>query len=224
MTFSSWLAYGIAVLMVTISIYCVLRIVLAAPMGRRNHHDINVAHLLMGLAMAGMFVPRWRVLPVGVWEVVFAAVGTYFLILSMRFVAQRGVAGVDDEHVHHVSHYAIHLVMAGAMFYMLWLTTSAGLGTSMSMSMSGPQRGVRDPTFTLALVVVLVGLAIWQLDALGRLALQRQRVPVSGGSVDPVGQASVASASTLPWLAPRTEICSRVAMCLVMGYMLVLMM
>jgi hypothetical protein len=174
-TFSSWLAYGIAVLMVTISIYCVLRIVLAAPMGRRNHHDINVAHLLMGLAMAGMFVPRWRVLPVGVWEVVFAAVGTYFLILSMRFVAQRGVAGVDDEHVHHVSHYAIHL-------------------------------------------------AIWQLDALGRLALQRQRVPVSGGSVDPVGQASVASASTLPWLAPRTEICSRVAMCLVMGYMLVLMM
>ena len=213
-----WLSYAIAVLMVSISVYCALRIALARQMGRRNHDDVNVAHLFMGLAMAGMFVPRWRLLPVGAWEVVFAVAGTYFLVLSARCVARGDQTSGDDDHGRHVSHSAVHLVMTGAMFYMLWLTTS------MTISVSAPPRGVRDPTFTLALVVVLVGALIWQLDAVGRFALQRQRSLAAGVSGVPIGDLDAEPATSLPWLAPRLEIASDVAMCLAMGYMLVLMM
>jgi len=223
MPFPNWLAYGVAVVMLTISVYCVFRLAFAGRMGRRNHHDVNVAHVLMGLAMAGMLVPRWRVVPVGAWEVVFAGVGTYFLILSVRFVAQRGVAGADDDRVHHLSHYAIHMVMAGAMLYMFWLSTSTGVGLGASMSISVLQRGVGDPGLTLALVVVLVISAIWQLDALGRFAPQGQRVLAAAGTGGPVARAGVAAAPSRPWLAPRLEICCHVAMCVAMGYMLVLM-
>ncbi len=222
MPFPSWLAYGFAVLMVAVSAYCVLRLALARRMGRRIHRDVNVAHVLMGAAMAGMLVPSWRIVPIGAWEVVFAGVGTYFLILCVRFVAQRGVAGVDDDHGHHVSHFAIHMVMAGAMLYMLWLTTStvAGLGSA-SMSMTGSRHGVGDPGLTLAFVVVLVASAVWQLDAMGRFAIQGRQVLAIVPSGDTVRPVHVAAA-VRPWLAPRLEICCHVAMCLAMGYMLVL--
>ena len=218
----SGLAYAIAVLMLGISVSCACRIALARRLGRRSHHDVDLAHLLMGLAMAGTFVPGWRIAPTGTWEVVFAAVGTYFLFLSARCVARGNVTG--DDHGRHVSHSAIHLVLAGTMSYMFWLTTSMGLSASMTMSVSGSPRGVRDPTFTLALVVVLVGALIWQLDARGRFALQRQRILVSGVAEGAVDRVDVAPGSSLPWLAPRLEIATDVAMCLAMGYMLVLMM
>ena len=59
---SSWCA---------VSVYCIGRLALAQHWAGRNHVDVNVSHVLMGAAMVGMLVPRWKVLPDGLWELVF---------------------------------------------------------------------------------------------------------------------------------------------------------
>ena len=51
MAHPTWLAYAFALLMVTVSVYCVCRLLLANSMRRRNHTDVNVGHVLMGAAM-----------------------------------------------------------------------------------------------------------------------------------------------------------------------------
>lgn len=170
--------------------------------------------------MPGMLVPRWRVVPIGAWELVFAAVGSYFLVHCARFVAQRGVAD-DDDDTHHLSHYAVHMVMAGAMLYMFWLSSAAPAGLNMSLSMSGLHRVPGDPGLTLVLVIVLMGSVISQLDAMGRVTLASASLSVATA---PRGsQPSTMVAAPQLWLAPRLETCCHIATCLAMGYMLVLM-
>ena len=73
MAHPTWLAYGFAVLMVSVSVYCIGRLVWLGA-GRRNHCAVNISHVLMGVAMVGMLVPRWNVLPDGLWEVVFGII------------------------------------------------------------------------------------------------------------------------------------------------------
>ena len=76
-----------------------------------------VSHVAMGLAMAGMLVPRLKVLPDGVWEAVFVAIALWFTWHGVRFVG-RGVGDRVAGATHGLSHYLIHLVMALAMLYM----------------------------------------------------------------------------------------------------------
>lgn len=218
----AWLAYSFAVVMVAISVYCVGRLALARRMGRRNHGDVNVAHVLMGVAMAGMLAPSWRVLPVGLWQVVFGAVVAYFLVLSVRFVASHGVSGTDDDHVHHLSHYAIHLLMACAMLYMYWLGSRAGAASGVAMMTSAPG-GPGDPGLTFALIGVLVASAVWQLDSLPRFAQSTATALAAGGGGAGVAAVEAPQADVRPWLAPRLEVGCHIAMCVAMAYMLVLM-
>jgi hypothetical protein len=225
----TWLAYGFAVVMVAVSVYCIGRLVAARPLGRRNHYDVNAAHVLMGFAMAGMLVPAWNVVPDGVFEVVFGAIALWFGALSVRFVALHGLGGTDDRHVHHISHYLIHMVMACAMLYMYWLGTP--LSPHGTMAMSGPPPGAGDPGLTLFLITVLFASAVWQLDAVDRFSPSRLVVATAAGG----GAPGTGAAGTGPagadgpgdpaerWLAPRLEMACHIAMCLTMGYMLVLM-
>jgi hypothetical protein len=223
----TWLAYGFAVVMVAVSVYCIGRLLLARPLNRRNHYDVNISHGLMGLAMAGMLVPRWNYLPDGAWEVIFAVIALWFLALSVRFAARHGTQGTDDAHVHHISHFLIHLVMACAMLYMYWLgALTAGNG----MSMSSRAVSAGDPALTLLLVTVLLASAVWQFDTISRFAPQPPTlVSVSGGVATAAasglaGEGGAAPEQRLnPWLAPRLEIGCHVAMCLTMAYVLVLL-
>jgi hypothetical protein len=223
----TWLAYGFAVLMVSVSIYCIGRLVLAKRLGRRNHFAVNVSHVLMGIAMVGMLVPRWNWIPNGLWEVIFGVVSLYFLATSVGFVALHGARGTDDDHVHHLSHNLIHMVMGCAMLYMYWLGAPTAASSSGDMSMSGPPVGVGDPSLTLLIITVLFASAIWQLDSISRFSPANQLAIVTLG-----GDAGGASGSSAPlrtgdhqppWLAPRLEVACHIAMCLTMGYMLVLM-
>ncbi len=225
MAHPTWLAYSFAVLMVSISVYCIGRLVLANSMGRRNHYDVNVSHVLMGIAMIGMLVPRWNKIPNGPWEVTFGIIAVYFLARSIRFVARHGVGGTSDDHVHHLSHYLIHMVMGFAMLYMYWLGMPITASTGGSMSMSGPPaNGAGDPGLTLLIIAVLLGSAVWQTDSIGRFAPQRQLVlSAVGGGVGGEGTGTSGGRDERPWLAPRLEIACHIGMCLTMGYMLVLM-
>lgn len=219
----TWLAYGFAVLMVLVSVYCIGRLVLARRLGRLNHEDVNVSHVLMGVAMVGMLVPRWKVLPGGLWEVVFAVVALYFLARTVRFVARHGIKGTSDDHVHHISHYLIHMVMACAMLYMYWLGMPITLSSESTLSMSGPPSGAGDPGLTLFLIAVLFASAIWQLDSIDQFAPRQLALATMSGRKSTTAVAASNEKGQQQFLAPRLEIACHIAMCLTMGYMLVLM-
>jgi hypothetical protein len=238
------LAYGFAALMLAVSFYCLGRLLLARRLGRRLDVAVNAAHVLMGLAMAGMLVPRWRLLPVGLWEAVFWFMVVWFLGSSLRFVARHGISGTGGDHRYHVTHHLVHMVMALAMLYM-YAVGGAVAGSRMSMvagssittgTASGPTGG--NPTVALALIVVLLVSAVWQLDSVGHFAQHpvvlggRPEVASRGRSAraepDPVrrvgtGTVVTAAGDERPWLAPRLEIGCHVATCVTMAYMLILM-
>ncbi|MGD0395071.1 MAG: DUF5134 domain-containing protein [Acidimicrobiales bacterium] len=224
----TWLAYGLAVLMVTVSVYCVGRLVVAGRWGRRNHVAVNVSHVLMGVAMIGQLVPRWNELPDGFWEVIFGIISVYFLALGIRFVRQHGLAETEDDNVHHLSHYLIHVVMACAMLYMYWLGSPITALSSSGMSMSGPPVGIGDPGLTLLIIAVLFASAISQLDAITEFS--PHQLALSAAGQDRIGTGTgnrftveTRALSERPWLAPRLEMACHIAMCFTMGYMLVLM-
>lgn len=222
MAHPTWLAYGFALLMLSISIYCIFRLVLANPLRRRNHYDVTVSHVLMGLAMAGMLVPGWNVVAPGLWEAIFAVIALCFFALSVRFVTAHGLMGSDDDHVHHISHYLIHMVMGCAMLYMYWLGMPITT-TLRPMSMSGPVTSAGDPGLTFGLMAVLLASAVWQLDSISHFA-PRQLVAVqTGAGVASPDDGGEGGDDGRPWLAPRLEIACHIAMCLTMAYMLVLM-
>jgi uncharacterized membrane protein YgcG len=220
--------------MASVSVYCIGRLALARRFGRRCHHDVNVSHVVMGLAMVGMLVPRWNVIPNRVGEVVFGILAVYFLAMSVRLVSRNGFRGADDDHLHGISHNLIHMVMACAMLYMYWLGMPLTASSRAVMSMSGLPTGAGDPGLTLLIIVVLFASAVWQLDSISLFAPSRQLVlsTVGGGSGDGGsgggssgggGAGGVGGRSEWPWLAPRLEVACHVAMCLAMGYTLVLM-
>jgi hypothetical protein len=219
----TWLAYSFAVLMVSVSVYCIGRLALAPRLGRRNHIDVTVSHVLMGAAMVGQLVPRWRVFPEGLWELIFGVLSAYFLSVSVRFVIQHGLRGIDDDHVHHLSHNLVHMVMGCAMLYMYWLGSPITTTSNTSMSMSGPPVGAGDPSLTLFLIAVLLASAVWQLDSISRFSPRALTLSAVGGGTSHNTGGGGESGGDQPWLAPRLEVGCHVAMCLTMGYMLVLM-
>jgi len=214
-----WLPYGLALLMAVVSVYCAGRVVLAKPLGRHNHYDISVGHVFMALAMLGMLVPGWNVVPVGLWEVVFAGLAAYFLVMSARRSLVRGGDDTAMTPVHGIWHYLIHMVMALAMLYMYWLGMPVAHWSSGNVSMSGPPMGTGDPALTALFLVPLLASAVWQLDASARFSqLDRPVLSALGAGS---GTTTVTS-DERPWLAPRLEKACHIAMCLTMAYMLVL--
>lgn len=209
--------------------------------------DVNVSHVAMGLGMAGMLVPRLNLLPDGVWDVVFVAIALWFSWQGVRFATGRvgDGAGLGS---HGVSHYLIHLVMALAMLYMYLAAVpavaSAGSGVSMSAPTGATANFVGLP---LLFVGTLLASAVWQLDGLSRYAPSRRSLvgaaaaTDTGSSAGPRGSWEHSGKSqgeksqcqepgspepgscVQPSLAPRLEMGCHIAMCITMGYMLILM-
>jgi hypothetical protein len=221
------LSYVFASLMAIVTLYCVARIVAAKYWGRRNHYDVNVSHVLMGIAMIGMLVPRWNKIPDHLWEALFGIIALWFLAQSIRVFKNSGFQRVGGPHVHGISQYLIHFVMASSMLYMYWLgmPASASSGSGMSMSMAGPPASAGDPSLTFLLIGILFVSAVWQLDSLPRFApsqLAFSTVGVGTGVSSGDGNGNE-GASNQQWLAPRLEVGCHVLMCLTMGFMLILM-
>ena len=217
-----WLANLFAAMMAVVVVYCVGRLAFAGYLTRNNRHDVTVAHVLMGTAMVGMLVPRWNVVPICSWEVVFAGVALYFLARAVRCLLRGGLRPSDRAHL---SHDLVHFAMASAMLYMYWLA-SASPGSPGGMGMGGPPQGAGDPSLTFAFVVVLFASAIWQLDALGQFAhAPTHGTQTPGGTPRSLRLAGspVTVVAPRPYLAPRLEVACHIAMCVTMGYMLILM-
>jgi hypothetical protein len=195
----SWILDIFAAIMLVVAAVSAARLVVARPWqhGTRTAAltDIDVAHLLMGIAMAGQLAPGLRTLPDGAWEVVFGVMTAWFayrVVLDFRGSGVRALAG---------GHCAPHLVHAGAMLYMFAALSapvahgSGGMGGMAGGGMSG-MGTLSLPFLAFLFALVLVGYSIWDLDQLsgpgagGHYSLAAARVAPPGPVLAGVGAAA----------------------------------
>ena len=123
----------------------------------------------MGVAMAGMLVSWLNPLPDGVWAVMFGAGTGWFGWRAWR--GRQGRIDVTDSRQPRHRHHVPHLVMCGAMVYMLLAAGTVASATHPGLAMGGPAAADRFPLLALVLAVFMVGYVMWQADRLPALAL-----------------------------------------------------
>lgn len=243
----AWILEIFAALMLVVAAVSAARLAAGWPWRRAAHPDVDIAHLLMGISMAGMLTVGLRTLPDTPWEIIFGVLTAWFVWQVVRDARASGVRALAG------GHCAPHMVHSAAMLYMyLALVTSSGSGMS-GMGASGTQ-SLKYPTLAFAFGLVLAGYSVWDLDQLsGRrysLAAVTTAVtspalagvpagratavlPGSGtGSSEPIDAApsrpagSGRDASSLPrklLLSPGTAVSCRIAMGVTMALMLFIM-
>jgi hypothetical protein len=220
-----WLYYLFGVLMLVVATYSVVLLVSSVAARRTLGWDVDISHLFMGSSMAGMFVTRWAFGASTVWELIFSVVLTWFVVRGIHSMRRWGL---------HLSHYLIHAVMSFTMLLMYWFPTSASGAMSMSMSMSMSSRGSRlDPGLSFVLALILFASAIFTLaspnkgashNGIHAPAYAMSGTAGSGASTSHSGEEITPVVSLDRLLAtPRLEDASHVAMCVAMGFLLILM-
>ena len=109
----SWILDILAAVMLLVAATSAGRLVAARPWaGPAGDTDIDVAHLLMGIAMAGMLVASLTTLPNDVWDVIFAVLTGWFGWRVYRESRGEGARVLAD------GCHMPHLVHSAAMLYM----------------------------------------------------------------------------------------------------------
>jgi hypothetical protein len=231
------LYYLFAILMLVLAAYALAFVVGSSLEHWTVGRDVEVSHLAMGVAMAGMFVPAWSFGPKLLWELIFGALLVWFVVRALRSIRTWGL---------HVPHTAIHAVMSLTMLLMYWFPRGT---LSHSMSMGAAVAGPRmDPGLSFLLAFVLFGSAVFTIASPNRGATHfgthcddRLRVPlasallveppfadapVADGQVGTVQlvQTPPAPTGVLRTIATPTLLdASHVVMSIGMGLMLILM-
>jgi len=180
----SWAAGLLAAVMIVTAVYCGTRLAAAWRWRRRTEYDVDGAHVFMGVAMAGMLVPRLDLVPHGSWEVIFGAAAAWFgwraarpylgrwgrLVGRNRSAAQSAdavsPAGESARAPHPAAHHAHHLLACGAMLYML-LAVSAGSAAMSAASMARTAgASAAPPPLTLGLALALFVGVLWAANRL----------------------------------------------------------
>ena len=217
----AWLTAIFAAASLAVAVYCAGRLVVARRGHRPTELDTDGAHVIMGVAMAGMLVSGLRTLPSEIWEVVFAAAAVWF---GCRLLQGRRGAQPSPWRS---SHPLPHLVECAAMVFMfLILPASAAAGAAMSgMSMTMTATESRFSFLTLPLALYLFGYVVWVGDrvTLHAPALAMATAPASAGPGPGYGSGSPSPESARPYLAPRCAAICKITMGITMGYMLILM-
>jgi hypothetical protein len=218
----AWLYYLFGGLMLSVAAYCLALLVTSLPTRRSAGRDVELSHVFMGVAMAGMFVPAWAFGPSGLWELLFGALLVLFVVRALQSVQRFGL---------HVPHTAVHALMSFAMLLMYWFPSSTTAG-AMSMSASGGGAHM-DPGLALLVGFVLFASAIFTVASPNRGATHfgthgdgchgasRPRPAVVDGKGTETALAVVAldDALCVPTLVDATH----VIMCVAMGVMLIFM-
>jgi hypothetical protein len=215
----AWLTAIFAAASLAVAVYCAGRLVVARRGHRPTELDTDGAHVIMGVAMAGMLVSGLRTLPSAIWEVVFAAAAVWFGYRMLQ--ARRGAQPSPWRS----SHPLPHLVECAAMVFMfLILPAAAGAATS-SVSMTMTATESRFSFLTLPLAVYLFGYVVWLGDRVTQHApaLALATAPASAGPRPGYGSGSPSPEPAHPYLAPRCAAICKITMGITMGYMLILM-
>jgi hypothetical protein len=212
----AWLTATFAAASLAVAVYCAGRLVVARRGHRPTELDTDGAHVIMGVAMAGMLVSGLRTLPSAIWEVVFAAAAVWFGYRMLQ--ARRGAQSSPWRS----SHPLPHLVECAAMVFMfLILPASAAVeGTARGMTMTATES--RFSFLTLPLALFLFGYVVWLGD---RVTLHVPALAVAapaGDTRSAIGSGS-GFAATQSYLAPRCAAICKITMGITMGYMLILM-
>jgi hypothetical protein len=239
----AWIADILAAVMLVTAGYCLGRLALSWRRGRPTERPVDAAHVLMGVAMAGMLVPSLRIFWTGGWEVIFGLGTAGFAWLAARELRTPKTACGGPRH-----HHLQHVLACAAMVYMLAAAANAARAGSGGSGMTGMAGGAaRFPTLALVLALALFGYVIWTADRLTSLApvaalavtaAPVQDLAVTAATVPGLALATVAPAGSpagrpattdgvtarmaLP-LSPRLAACCEIAMGVTMGYMLILM-
>jgi len=92
MTGPGWLGWLFAVVMLGTAAYCAGRLAVAWRSRRPTGYAVDLTHILMGSAMAGMLVPGLGFAPAGLWRATFAAAGCWFAAQAVRGLTRGGPA------------------------------------------------------------------------------------------------------------------------------------
>ncbi len=224
MSTPSWLYYLFAVLMLAVAAYCSTLLVFSLAVSRRGGRDVEISHIFMGIAMAGMFVGTWAFGRTAVWVLIFGALMVWFIVQSVLSVGKYGI---------HLPHAAIHAVMNFAMLLMYWYPMTSTTG-SMSMSSAGPKL---DSGVAFVVAFILLASAVFTLaspnkgashfgshaPAWALAAAGQSGAPGTGASTTEVPRSSavlrVEEVVATPWLVDL----SHVFMCIGMAFLLLLM-
>ena len=217
----AWLTAIFAAASLAVAVYCAGRLVVARRGHRPTELDTDGAHVIMGVAMAGMLVSGLRTLPSTIWEVVFAAAAVWFGYRMLQ--ARRGAQSSPWRS----SHPLPHLVECAAMVFMfLILPAAAGAATS-SVSMTMTATESRFSFLTLPLAVYLFGYVVWLGDRVTlhapALALATAPASAESGPRPGYGGGSPSPEPAHLYLAPRCAAICKITMGITMGYMLILM-
>jgi hypothetical protein len=90
-----WLSDGLAAFMVLIAAYCAIRPAAARRWRRSTERDVDLAHVLMGAAMAATLAPRLNPVRDDIWAVALAALTAWFAVRAAQDRRQR-LAGHAD--------------------------------------------------------------------------------------------------------------------------------
>jgi Domain of unknown function (DUF5134) len=202
MTTPSWILEIFAAIMLVVAAISAAQLLVNRPWRRGvSDADIDAAHLLMGIAMAGALVASLATLSNGVWSVIFAVLTAWFAWRVYHESRGEGARVLVD------GHHAPHLVHSAAMLYMfVALTTPAtGHGAGMSgMGASGTaMQTLSAPVVAFIFALLLAGYVVMDLDRLsgpasdGRfLALAASTAPVvAAAAVGGSANTAVASSS-----------------------------
>jgi hypothetical protein len=224
MSVPGWLYYLFGALMLGVAAYCLTLLVLGALTNRPAGRDVEISHLFMGVAMAGMFVDAWSFGSAAFWEIVFALLMVWFLVAGVQSVQRYGL---------HLPHALIHAAMNFAMLLMYWFPMGTSSG-AMSMSMSSASAGRLDPGLALVLTFSLCASAIFTLASpvkgrthFGSHAPLYAMSGATGRDVDAGRSGGACSPRAVgiegivatPWLVDV----SHVVMCVAMAFMLILL-
>ena len=222
MSTPSWLYYLFGVVMPAVAAYCLTLLALSVAANRPSGRDVEISHILMGVAMAGMFVDRWAFGPDAVWELIFGALMIWFLVEGVQSILRYGL---------HLPHALIHAVMNFAMLLMYWFPMGS---SARAMAVSASPTGAKlDPGVAFVVAFILFASAIFTLASPNKGASHfgshapAYAMAVATGSEEREGRPLRGSgpAVTLdeivatPWLVDV----SHVLMCVAMGFVLLLM-
>jgi hypothetical protein len=239
MTSPGWLAGILAAVVLVVAAFSAARLI-AARGRRRGEVDADGIHVLMGAAMAGMFVPGLATLPDAAWGAVFGVGAVWFAGRAWRDRGWR-----DPLAGRWCAYPVPHLVDCAAMVYVLWAVPAMIVGGRPAAGgmglMGAAASGVRWPVMGLALAAGVCGYVVWLLDRFpASLAVSPASATVpSAPSPAPrlaagaafhdhdrfsagfSGQSVMIMRSGPALLAPRAATCCKIAMGVAMGIMLI---
>lgn len=218
----AWLYYLLGASMLVVAGYCVALLALGIASRRTDGWDVELSHVAMGLAMAGMFVDGWAFGRRGIWEGVFGALLVLFVVRAGRSIRAHGL---------HLPHTAVHALMSFAMLVMYWYPMQMGLGSTVPAAPAGGAVAKPDPSLVLVLAVLFLASAVGTLttDHRGAAVVGTHCMPASARTGPPrplrgrlAGAAAVVEVDGA-LRRPRLLDASHIVMCVAMAFMLVLM-